>query len=80
MPSRDSVIFTIAELSVSPVSQTGFESRITSFTRIVMSAVCSRNCAVPAAVSVFSQRFFITPYGIVQTCTPVSIAWRTCSA
>ena len=42
-PRRDSVIFTIAEFSVSPVSQTGFESRITSFTRVVMSAVCSRN-------------------------------------
>ncbi len=69
-PRRDSVIFTIAELSVSPVSQTGLAARMTSFTRVVISAVCSRNCAVPSAVSVFSQRFFMTENGIVQTCTP----------
>ena len=79
-PSRDSVILTIADDNVSPVSQTGFALRMTSLTRCVISAVCSRNCAVPSAVSVFSQRFFMTENGIVQTCTPVSIAWRTCSA
>jgi hypothetical protein len=67
-------------MTVSSDVHTGLASRITSRTLVITSRECSRNWAVPRAVSSLSHRALITLQGAVHTWAPTRMAWRTCSA